>query len=52
MNNLSLIRSLIIMKTNLNNFDMEGRTCLQIAASEGHLELVVYLVKHGAQLEH
>jgi ankyrin repeat protein len=50
--NLNQVRTLIIMETNLNNFDQEGRTCLQVAASEGHLDTVKYLVSHGALLAH
>ena len=36
----------------LNAYDYDGRTALGIAASEGHLEAVKYLVVHGANMLH
>jgi glutaminase len=35
----------------VNAFDYDGRTALGIAASEGHLQVVKYLVSHGANLK-
>jgi len=32
----------------LNSYDYDGRTALHLAASEGHLEIVKYLMSHGA----
>ena len=36
----------------VNAYDYDGRTALGIAASEGHLEAVQYLVANGANLKH
>lgn len=36
---------------NLNDYDYDGRTALHIAASEGNLSAVQYLVNHGADIE-
>lgn len=36
----------------MNLYDYDGRTPLNIAASEGHLESVMYLVRHGADVNH
>ena len=35
----------------VNAYDYDGRTALGIAASEGHLEAVQYLVANGANLK-
>ena len=32
----------------VNAYDYDGRTALHIAASEGHLRAVKYLITHGA----
>ena len=32
----------------MNSYDYDGRTALHLAASEGHLEIVKYLMSHGA----
>lgn len=50
-NDVELIKSLHIAHE-LNHYDYDGRTALGIAASEGHIETVKYLIKHGANLEH
>ena len=36
----------------VNSYDYDGRTALSIAASEGNLALVKYLVAHGANITH
>lgn len=33
---------------NINDYDYDGRTALSLAASEGNLECVKYLIAHGA----
>jgi glutaminase len=47
-----LIQSLHILGWKVNAYDYDGRTALGIAASEGHLECVKYLVSHGANPLH
>lgn len=48
------MKSLLVHGGNnrINSFDYGGRTALGIAASEGHLEAVKYLVVHGANIFH
>lgn len=36
----------------VNAYDYDGRTALGIAASEGHIEAVQYLVANGADIRH
>lgn len=36
----------------MNAYDYDGRSALSIAASEGHLPIVCYLVAHGADINH
>ncbi|MFM7859128.1 MAG: ankyrin repeat domain-containing protein, partial [Flammeovirgaceae bacterium] len=36
----------------VNAYDYDGRTALGIAASEGHLEAVQYLIENGANPQH
>lgn len=36
----------------INAYDYDGRTALGIAASEGNLEAVKYLVDNGANIKH
>ena len=36
----------------MNAYDYDGRTALGIAASEGNLDAVQYLVNNGANLRH
>ena len=47
-----LIQTLQILGWKVNAYDYDGRTALGIAASEGHLEVVKYLVSHGANPLH
>ena len=47
-----LMQSLHILGWKVNAYDYDGRTALGIAASEGHLESVQYLVAHGANPLH
>ena len=46
-----MMKSLLI-NLNVNDYDYDKRTALGIAASEGHLESVKYLVHHGANIRH
>lgn len=41
-----------ILRKNLNDYDYDGRTPLSVAASDGNIEAVKYLVRHGANLHH
>jgi len=50
-NNVQLIKSLLI-NIDANGYDYDMRTALGIAASQGHLDTVQYLVKHGADIYH
>ena len=51
-NNIILLKVLNIYGVNLNGYDYDGRTALNIAASEGNLETLKYLISHGADLFH
>ncbi len=44
--------SLQVLGWQVNAYDYDGRTALGIAASEGHIEAVKYLVVHGANIFH
>lgn len=46
------MKSILVQNNKVNSFDYGGRTALAIAASEGNLESVRYLVTHGANLYH
>lgn len=46
------MQSLHILGWKVNAYDYDGRTALSIAASEGHLDAVKYLVSHGANAGH
>jgi len=50
-NNLNLLQSLLI-NIDVNATDYDNRTALGIAASEGHMESVQYLLNHGANVLH
>ena len=47
-----LIQTLHILGWKVNAYDYDGRTALGIASSEGHLDVVKYLVSHGANPLH
>jgi glutaminase len=49
---LLLIQTLHILGWKVDAYDYDGRTALGIAASEGHLDVVKYLVSHGANPLH
>ena len=53
-NDLALTQSLLLFghSSLINSCDYDGRTALGIAASEGHLQMVRYLVTHGADVDH
>ena len=53
-NDVRLMKTLLLHvgKQRVNTFDCGGRTALSIAASEGHIDAVKYLVVHGANINH
>lgn len=51
-NDVKAMKILNIQGWKVNAYDYDGRTALSIAASEGHLEAVRYLVENGASLKH
>ena len=53
-NDLALTQSMLLCghSSLINNCDYDGRTALGVAASEGHLQMVRYLVTHGADVDH
>jgi ankyrin repeat protein len=50
--NVLLMQTMHILGWKVNAYDYDGRTALGIAASEGHLTSVKYLVSHGANITH
>jgi len=53
-NDIRLMKTLLVQggKQRVNACDYGGRTALCIAASEGHIDAVKYLVVHGANIAH
>ena len=47
-----MMKALHLKGWKVNSYDYDGRTALNLAASEGHLEAVKYLVVHGADVNH
>ena len=47
-----LMQSLHVLGWKVNSYDYDGRTALGIAASEGHIDAVKYLISHGANPLH
>ena len=48
------LNSIIVLESkglDLNKYDYDGRTALHLACSEGHLEIVEYLIKKGVNTE-
>jgi len=46
------MKALHLKRWKVNSYDYDGRTALSLAASEGHLDAVRYLVAHGADINH
>lgn len=51
-NDILLMQRLNIMGWTVNAYDYDGRTALGVAASQGNIEAVKYLVAHGANPFH
>lgn len=49
---LLILEKLILQGVKINGYDYEGRTALNVAASEGKLRAVKYLLRHGADPLH
>ena len=49
---LYILKVMLILRKNLNDYDYDGRTPLGVAASDGNLKAVKYLVSHGANIHH
>ena len=45
------VKKLVANGVNLNEADYDGRTCGHLAASEGHLEVVNFLIKKGVDFK-
>lgn len=49
--NLALVKTLISKDININAFDENGSTALQLASGNGHLDIVKYLVENGVDVK-
>ena len=49
---LLILEKLILQGVKINGYDYDGRTALNVAASEGKLRAVKYLLRHGADPSH
>lgn len=49
-NNVEMMDNLRLLGWNVNGQDYDGRTALGVAASQGNLEAVKYLISKGADL--
>ena len=47
-NDLPLMKSLHMKGWKVNSYDYDGRSALGLAASNGHVEAIKYLLAHGA----
>jgi ankyrin repeat protein len=41
---------LLIKNIDINGYDYDGRTALKLSCSNGHLDIVKYLITHGADI--
>lgn len=46
------MKSLHLKGWMVNSYDYDGRSALGLAASEGHVEAIKYLLAHGADQTH
>lgn len=46
------MKSLHLKGWQVNSYDYDGRSALGLAASEGHIDAIRYLVAHGADINH
>ena len=45
------MQRLVATGVDLNGADYDGRTCIHLAASEGHIEVVEYLIGHSIKID-
>ena len=50
--NVFIIQKLFLLGVKINAYDYDGRTALGVAASQGNLAVVKYLLAHGADPFH
>ena len=50
--NVFIIQKLLLLGVKINSYDYDGRTALGVAASQGNLAVVKYLIAHGADPLH